>query len=131
MSDKSGVRRCIHGLWDSTIPGILFDNFGISNYAKIQRKLMTTYPRGKQGLKAWLEIAEKVKKRGRNKRYDCIVGVSGGVDSSYLLYLLKVKYKLKPLAVTLDNGWSSEIAVNNIKLITNALEIDLVTYVID
>lgn len=122
---------CTLGVWDETVPGIVFDERGICNFAKIQLKLMENYPRGQKGREDWGHIVELVKKNGKNNKYDCIVGVSGGVDSSYLLYLLKEKYGLRPLAVTLDNGWSSKIAVKNIKLMTDALNIDLETYVID
>ena len=72
-----------------------------------------------------------MKEKGKGKKYDCIIGVSGGTDSSYLLHIAKKNYGLRPLAVNLDNGWSSEIAVQNIKKVTKALDIDLETYVID
>ena len=71
------------------------------------------------------------KEKGKNKNYDCIVGVSGGTDSTYLLHLLVKEYNLRPLAITVDNGWSSDISVGNIKLITDKLGVDLETYVID
>ncbi len=119
------------GIWDDSIPGINFDSEGVSNYAKIQLALMKAYPRGKQGEKDWEEIIKKVKASQKGKKYDCVVGVSGGVDSSYLLYILKVKYDLNPLAVNLDNGWNSDIAVKNIKKVTKALGVDLETYVIN
>jgi N-acetyl sugar amidotransferase len=125
------VKICTKGLWDISVPGITFDEKGISNYAKIQWKLMESYPRGQKGEDDWNQIVKQVRKKGQKRKYDCIVGVSGGVDSSYLLYLIKERYGLNPLAVTLDNGWSSEIAVKNIKLITDALKVDLETYVID
>lgn len=72
-----------------------------------------------------------MKEKGKGRKYDCIIGVSGGTDSSYLMYIAKKEYGLRPLAVNLDNGWSSEIAVQNIKKVTKALDIDLETYVID
>lgn len=121
---------CALGIWNSSVPGISFDEKGVSNYAKIQLKLMETYPRGKEGEEAWNKIVANVKK-DRKGKYDCIVGISGGVDSSYLLYLLKVKYGLNPLAVTLDNGWGTDVAVKNIRRMTTALSIDLETYVIN
>ena len=120
------------GVWDDSIPGINFDSEGVTNYAKIQLALMEAYPRGKQGEKDWAEIVKNVKANSpKNCKYDCVVGVSGGVDSSYLLYILKVKYDLNPLAVNLDNGWNSDIAVKNIKKVTKALDVDLETYVIN
>ncbi len=121
---------CKLGVWDETIPGIKFDEDGISNYAKIQRKLMKDFPRGNSGKKQWESIIEDVKLEGNKGKYDCIVGVSGGTDSSYLLHILS-QNGLKPLAVNLDNGWNSEIAVANIKNMTSKLSIDLETYVID
>ena len=121
---------CSLGIWDDSVPGIKFDEDGISNYAFLFKKLTELYPRGTRGETEWKNWIERIKKDGKNKRYDCIVGVSGGTDSSYLLHLSR-EYNLKPLAVNLDNGWNSQIAVKNIKKITNALNIDLETYVID
>jgi N-acetyl sugar amidotransferase len=117
-------------LWDSTVPGINFDEKGISNYARIQQHLMKDYPQGEIGKLEWLNLSEAIKKKGKNRQYDCIIGVSGGTDSSYLLHIAK-EYGLRPLAVNLDNGWSSDIAVKNIKKLTSILNIDLETYVID
>ncbi|MBN2395599.1 MAG: N-acetyl sugar amidotransferase [Candidatus Atribacteria bacterium] len=127
----STKQLCKLGIWDESVPGIIFNEDGISNYAVIQQTLMKTYPRGQKGLDDWNVIVEKVRAKGKRQKYNCIVGISGGVDSSYLLYLIKEKYGLRPLAVTLDNGWSSEIAVKNIKLVTEKLNVDLVTHVID
>ncbi|MBU1097084.1 MAG: N-acetyl sugar amidotransferase [Bacteroidetes bacterium] len=124
-------RVCSKGIWDTSIPGIRFNDKGESNYYDIQIKLTEAFPRGKEGAHQWENIVAQVKSVGNSKRYDCLVGVSGGVDSSYLLYLLKVKYGLKPLAVNLDNGWSSDIAVKNIKKVTTKLNVDLETYVIN
>lgn len=72
----------------------------------------------------------KIKKSGEGKPYDCLIGVSGGVDSTYTAYLVK-KLGLRPLAVHFDNGWNSELAVHNIQKILDQLGIDLYTYVVD
>ena len=74
---------------------------------------------------------EKIKKAGQGKEYDCIIGLSGGVDSTYVAYLVKKEFGLRPLAVHLDNGWNSELAVRNIDKILDRLEIDLITDVLD
>jgi len=124
------MKRCKLGIWDETVPGITFDEEGVSNFAKMQLSLMEQYPRGEIGLKEWARIVSYMKKDGKNKKYDCIIGVSGGTDSSYLLHMAK-EYGLRVLAVNLDNGWSSDIAVKNIKLLTSILNFDLETYVID
>ena len=126
----SGNNVCAIGVWDETIPGISFDAKGVSNYHMLMSKLIEAYPRGVKGLEIWKDMVIKMKKAGEAKPYDCIIGVSGGTDSSYLLWLAK-EYGLRPLAVNLDNGWSSDIAVKNIKKMTEALGIDLETYVIN
>ena len=73
------------------------------------------FPRGKIGEKRWKNVVGEIKKNGKNKKYDCVIGVSGGTDSSYILHLAKNKWNLNPLAVNLDNGMSTDIAVKNIK----------------
>jgi len=123
-------RVCALGLWDESVPAIEFDENGVSNYAKLFETLVNAYPRGETGKQEWLRIVDKIKTEGKNQQYDCIIGVSGGTDSSYLLHLAK-EYSLRPLAVNLDNGWNSDISVKNIKKMTNQLGIDLETYVID
>jgi len=132
MNDQlKEYKICSRGIWDSTVPGITFDENGVSNYAKMFDKLCEVYPRGEKGKSYWKNIVDRIREKGKNKKYDCIIGVSGGTDSSYLLHIAKKTYGLRPLAVNLDNGWSSEIAVQNIKKVTRALDIDLETYVID
>jgi len=121
---------CTKGIWDESIPGIAFDESGTSNFCKLQEHMVVRYPRGDQGLKDWDNIVFNIKKSGKGRKYDCIIGVSGGVDSSYLLHLAK-EYGLRPLAVNLDNGFNSEIAVQNIFNVTSKLKIDLETYVIE
>ncbi|MBI68482.1 MAG: N-acetyl sugar amidotransferase [Phycisphaerae bacterium] len=128
---KEKYRRCKKGLWDTTVPGIQFNEDGVSNYADMLENLMRHYPRGSKGKEYWGQLVKNIKKNARGKDYNCIIGVSGGTDSSYLLHLAKKEYGLNPLAVNLDNGWSSDIAVKNIKKITDSLNIDLETYVID
>ncbi|MBN1213868.1 MAG: N-acetyl sugar amidotransferase [Candidatus Lokiarchaeota archaeon] len=131
IETKQEYRICTRGIWDTTVPGITFDENGVSNYAKMFDKLCEEYPRGEKGKKQWENIVDKIKEKGKGKKYDCIIGVSGGTDSSYLMHIAKKEYNLRPLAVNLDNGWNSDIAVKNIKSMTNTLKIDLETYVIN
>lgn len=128
---KNKYRICTRGIWDTTVPGITFDENGVSNYAEMFDKLVEYHPEGVEGNTHWENIVDCMREKGKRKKYDCIIGVSGGTDSSYLLHIAKKTYGLRPLAVNLDNGWSSEIAVQNIKKVTKALDIDLETYVID
>lgn len=75
-------------------------------------------------------MTNRIRKQGSGRKYDCILGISGGVDSSYLAWKVK-QLGLRPLAVHFDNGWNSELAVKNIESLTNALGIDLHTHVVD
>lgn len=124
------MKICTKGIWDETIPGISFDENGVSNYCTLQETMMAQYPRGEKGLADWNALVAAMKKAGRGNRYDCVVGVSGGIDSSFLLHT-NIQYGLRPLAVNLDNGFNSEIAVQNIYKITSKLGVDLETYVIN
>jgi len=88
------------------------------------------YPAGEEGEKKLREIAEAIRREGRGKQYDVVVGVSGGCDSSYLLYKAK-ELGLRPVAVHFDNTWDSTVAVENIQNVLKALDVDLYTYVVD
>ncbi len=116
---------------DTSDHEIKFDDQGVCNYCKLMKEKATKYILPKEELKIKLEeIINIVKLNGKNRKYDCIIGVSGGVDSSYVAYLVK-NLGLRPLAVHLDNGWNTEISVKNIHNITNKLGIELETYVLD
>jgi N-acetyl sugar amidotransferase len=119
--------RCI---LDETTPDITFDIAGDCNYCKLHDKLSDFFPLGDAGKEAFLKKVEEIKRAGIHNRYDCIVGVSGGTDSTYLIYLAK-EYGLRPLAVNFDNGWHSEIAVSNLRNSLSLLDVDLETYVVD
>jgi len=121
---------CKEGVWDESVPGISFNDAGVCNYAEIFHKMLADFPKGEKGALQWADYINKIKTDGKGKRYDCVIGLSGGTDSCYLLHLAK-KNGLRPLAVNLDNGWSSDIAVKNMKKMTSALNIDLETHVID
>lgn len=124
---------CSRCVMDTTDPDIVFDEDGVCNHCKkyetlVADRCMSYEQGGKQHLEA---MVERIKRDGKGKDYDCIIGVSGGVDSTYVAYLAKKVYGLRPLAVHLDNGWDSELAVSNIHNIVSRLEIDLYTHVID
>ena len=130
MEKKVTYQRCSEGLWDTSIPNIKFDENGLSNYYKMFKKLDSEFSKGKEGSLRWNNILKNIKKNKKSK-YDCIIGISGGTDSCYLLHLAVKKWNLRPLAVNLDNGWSTDIALSNIKKITSDLDVDLETYVIN
>lgn len=112
-------------------PDISFDENGICNYYyEFVNKLKIRVP-DQSIAKAQLDsMVERIKKEGKGKKYDCIIGISGGVDSTYTAWLVN-DLGLRPLAVHLDNGWDSELAVKNIENILNKLGIDLYTEVLD
>ncbi len=121
---------CSRCILESDIPGIMFDEDGICNYCKIHDMLDEQHPLGKGSEQALDELFSKVRTDGQGKAYDCIIGVSGGIDSTYTLYLA-VKAGLRPLAVHFDNGWNTETATHNIEKTTKKLGVDLHTVVAD
>jgi len=121
---------CSRCLYDETVPGLTLDSDGICNYCHIHNQLDREYPTGPEGEKRLSRIADKIKKEGRGRKYDVAVGISGGCDSSYLLYVTR-QLGLRPLAVHFDNTWNSEIAINNIHNVTKLLNVDLLTYAVD
>lgn len=125
------VETCSKCILDTTVPEIFFDDEGVCNYCKIHDELLKIYPFGEEGENFLKDLSAKISAKGKKKQYDCIVGVSGGTDSTFLLYYVVKVMKLRPLAVHFDNGWNSEIAVKNIKNATNILGVDLYTHVAD
>lgn len=115
---------------DETDPLIRFDEKGICQYCKIHDTLERKYPLDDSGKANLQALINKVKQKSRKRNYDCIIGVSGGTDSTYQLHLAH-ELGLRVLAVHFDNGWNSEIAVTNIKKVTDKLGIELITYVVD
>ena len=127
MVNQKICSRCV---LDTTVPNIRFDEKGVCNYCKIHDELEKKNPLNERGQQRLNQLVNKIKNKGKNNEYDCVVGVSGGRDSTYTLYIA-VKLGLRPLAVHFDNGWNSEIAVSNIKKATTKLDVDLHTVVAD
>ena len=116
---------------DTTDPEIVFDDRGICNHCHAYQATITSpqYLR-RVGPGALASLLAEIKAAGRGKRYDCIIGVSGGVDSTFVAYKTR-ELGLRPLAVHLDNGWNSELAVKNVEAVLSRLQIDLHTDVLD
>jgi len=119
-------RMCSRCLSDSSMPGLTFDEAGVCNFCKIHDMLEAKFPLGDLGQKRLDKLLDNIKTKGKNKEYDCVVGVSGGTDSTYCLYMAK-KLGLRPLAVHFDNHWNSEIAVENMRNAVKRLNVDLRT----
>ena len=123
-----GGQICSRCLMDNTVQGIEYDENGECTFCAIHDELESKFPLNEDSQAKLIEIAKRIKNDGKGKEYDCIVGVSGGRDSTYTLYNA-VKLGLRPLAVHFDNGWNSEIAVENIKSACEILNVDLHTHV--
>lgn len=122
---------CTKCVMDTTDIEINFDKYGVCNHCheyEQEKKKIISNPIHRE--KALQDIVQKIKAAGKGKKYDCIVGISGGVDSSYVAYLAK-DFGLRTLLVHLDNGWDSELAVKNVEKITTYTGFDLYTLVIN
>ena len=128
---NTNLKVCTQCIYDERVASITFDVDGVCNYCKQLDELVDEYGTGRQhGEEKFKKIIAEIKRNGKNKKYDCIVGVSGGTDSSYMLYLTK-KWGLRPLAVHYDNTWNTATATENIRKVLTALDIDLYTHVVD
>ena len=126
-------QQCVRTIMDTTDPDITFDENGVSNHALSYEAIIAPIVEKAQSGAAASELqqlVERIKADGRGKPYDCVIGISGGVDSSYLV-LQAVRLGLRPLAVHFDSGWNSELAVDNIHNIVTKLNLDLYTHVVD
>ena len=120
--ETKGLKICSRCIYDERVDQITFDQNGVCNYCHQIDKLVDLYNTGNlKGQANFNSFVEKIKNAGKRKKYDVIVGVSGGTDSSYMLYLA-VKLGLRPLAVHYDNTWNTSIATENIQKITKALK---------
>lgn len=125
-------RICVKTIMDTTDPNIIFNEKGESDYyTNFINNILPNWNYGIGKKNELLEIAEKIKKSNRNKDFDCIIGISGGLDSSYTAYIAKEVMGLNPLLFHVDAGWNSNQAVNNIEKLVNGLGLDLYTHVID
>lgn len=127
---KMAYKICKRCIVDTTVPGARFDKNGECSYCKIHDKLEKLYPLNKASEIKFKRLIDKIKATGKNNKYDCIVGVSGGRDSTYTLYLIK-KLGLRPLAVHFNDGFGNPVAGNNMKKIAARLNIDLRTVTSD
>jgi N-acetyl sugar amidotransferase len=125
------VTTCTNCIYDSRVASISFNDRGVCNYCEQIAELAEFYQTGGEiGKQNFQKILTQIKKRGEHQKYDCIIGVSGGTDSSYLLYAAKELWGLKPLAVHYDNTWNTAVASMNIERMLTNLEIDLYTHVV-
>jgi N-acetyl sugar amidotransferase len=130
--EDAGYRQCTLTVMDNIAdPDITFDESGICNYYyEYQAAATADVLTGQPGKDKLNELADRIRRDGQSSKYDCLIGLSGGVDSTYVAYLVK-QLGLRPLAVHLDNGWNSELAVKNVENIITKLGFDLYTLVVN
>lgn len=117
---------------DTTDPNITFDERGWCNYCNnFHSNILPDWHPDEKGMKMLQPLIDKIKREGKGKPHDCLVGISGGVDSSYVAYIAKEKFGLRPMLFHVDAGWNSQEAVNNIEKLVDGLGLDLYTEVIN
>lgn len=128
--DKNQI--CTNCVMDTTDSKIKFDDKGVCDHCNtFYEDILPNWHTDEKGHNELKSIIAKIKKEGDGKDFDCLMGMSGGIDSSYLLYVMKEKYGLRPLVFHVDAGWNSQIAVNNIERLIDGLGLDLYTEVIN
>ena len=132
MSEKRAYQRCSQCVMDTTDSKIMFDEKGVCDHCRNFEKNIKPYWKPQENRFDELEkIAVEIRKAGKNKDYDCILGLSGGADSSYLAYVAKEIMHLRPLVVIVDTGWNLNVAVENIEKIVKGLDLDMYTEVVN
>jgi len=123
---------CSNCIMDTTDPGITFDENGVCDHChNFYKNILPNWHTDERGWQAIQKVAGKIRKAGLGRPHDCLIGISGGVDSSYLTYTAKEKLGLRPLIFHVDAGWNSQEAVNNIERLVDGLGLDLHTEVVD
>ena len=124
-------QRCIRCVADSTVPGIYFDSNGECSLCKMHNRWEKMFPNDGRGARILEKKFNKIRRDGRGKKYDCVVGISGGRDSTYLLYLAAKKWGLRPLAVHFNDGFDNPVAGENMLKAVQKLGVELRTITSD
>ena len=132
MASNRSYQICTKTIMDTSDPNIIFNEKGESDYyTNFINKIKPNWNTSDKGFTELMKIADKIKKDGKNRSFDCIIGVSGGLDSSYTVHVAKEVMGLKPLVFHVDAGWNTDKAVENIEKLINGLDLDLYTEVIN
>lgn len=128
----STYRVCNCCVMDTSDSKIVFDEHGICDHCNgFTKNVQPNWHPNEKGALIFREIVSKIKSSGKGKPFDCIMGMSGGLDSSYLLHLAVTEFGLRPLVFHVDGGWNTDLAVNNIQMLIDKLGLDLYTEVIN
>ena len=120
--------RCVQ---DKTVPGISFDKKGVCNYCDLHDSLCEIFPNDERGEIYLSQLFSKIKKKGKNNKYDCVIGISGGRDSTYLLYKAVKDWGLRPIAVHFNDGFDNPVAGENMLNAVKKLGVELRTITSD
>jgi len=132
MNDKSHHQTCTNCVMDTSDPSIKFDGNGVCDHCQdFKNNVKPNWQTDNRGRQELTRIVERIKASARGKDFDCLLGISGGVDSSYMLHLAVKEFGLRPLVFHVDGGWNSELAVHNINVMIDKLGLDLYTEVIN
>jgi N-acetyl sugar amidotransferase len=132
MNPKRPYQVCQQCIMDTSDSGIGFDAAGVCEYCQnFERNILPNWHTDERGEKAVMAVADEIRRAGKGRDFDCIIGLSGGLDSSYLAYVAKEKLGLRPLLFHVDAGWNTDQAVGNIEKMVDGLGLDLYTEVID
>lgn len=131
-SQNKNYQICTNCVMDTTDPDITFDKNGVCDHCHdFEKNVKPNWHTDENGKKELGKIMDSIKATGKGKDFDCILGISGGVDSSYMLHLAVKEFGLRPLVFHVDGGWNSELAVHNINVMIDKLGLDLYTEVIN
>lgn len=132
ITAKNHQQMCSRCIMDTSDPSIIFNSQGWCEYCNnFDSQINTNWRADTKNQLALVTLSETIKKAGRGNEFDCIIGLSGGLDSSYVAYVAKEKMGLRPLLFHVDAGWNTDQAVGNIEKLVDGLGLDLYTEVVD
>ena len=132
LDDYQGNKICTNCIMDTSDPTLTFDQDGVCVYCRnFEEHIKPHWNPNDKGIKKIMPLINKIKKSGEGKDYDCVIGLSGGLDSSFVTYVAKEKFGLRPLIFHCDTGWNSDLGISNIEKIIEGLDLDLVTEVVN
>lgn len=130
MSSTGQPVPCARCILDTGVPGIEVDGSGVCSHCRLFDRLESQYPLGEPARQRFRRLVERMKAAGQGRKYDCVIGYSGGTDSTYCLYVAK-QVGLRPLAVHFDNGWVAPVAKENMEKVARRLGVDVQTVATD
>lgn len=132
MMNRENYQRCSKCVMDTSDTKISFDENGVCDHCRnFEKKIKPFWKPQENRFEELEQISKVIRKAGKGKEYDCILGLSGGVDSSYLAYIAKEVMHLRPLIYVVDTGWNLNVAVENIEKIVKGLKLDMYTDVVN